>query len=232
MPAPKILIVDNEPVSALSLRHLIHSAGYMTAESPSIAACEQRLSEARPHLMLVDSHSCKESTVKDVSRLRETYSSNTLPIILLTGSNDEQERLDGFNAGADDCVSRPYFRREIIARINAVLRRTTLRPQRKVLRYGALSIDFESLRVKVGDYAVSLGPTEFELLKVLTKNKERAMSRQQLRNQLWQPDAGIEDRTIDVHILRLRKALSHRKFEQSIQTVRGTGYRFSLEQTL
>lgn len=228
---PQILIVDSDPSSSQSLASLIQSAGYETAHADNLDQGNYLIGRKTPQLLLMECARPKPQTLSAVKKLRQRYRSTDLPIIMLTAQDDENDRLEGFEAGVDDCLSKPYFNRELVARITAVMRRTTLRATQCQITRGPLQINLNSHRVTVDGGTVPLGPTEYALLNMLASNADRVFERHQLCEHLWGNNPSQEIRTVDVHVLRLRKALRNLNFDQCIQTVRGTGYRFSLEKT-
>ncbi len=150
-----------------------------------------------------------------------------LPIILVTARVDENERVRGLNLGADDYVTKPFSSSELVARVRAVLRRSLPGGEDETLELDGLTLDAASQRVSVGDSSVKLGPTEYRLLRFFMSNPERVYSREQMLDRVWGQNVYVEERTVDVHIRRLRKALAPHGFDGFIQTVRGSGYRFS-----
>jgi two-component system phosphate regulon response regulator PhoB len=161
---------------------------------------------------------------RQLKRNRETQD---LPVIMLTARGDEQDKVAGLEGGADDYVVKPFSPRELLARINAVLRRSATGSGDEVIDQGGLILDTASERVLVGERTVPLGPTEYRLLSFFMTHVERVYSRTQLLDRVWGGDVYVEERTVDVHIRRLRKALEEFGFDRFIQTVRGSGYRFS-----
>ena len=161
---------------------------------------------------------------RQLKRNRETQD---LPVIMLTARGDEQDKVAGLEGGADDYVVKPFSPRELLARINAVLRRSAPGSGDEVIDQGGLVLDTASERVLVGERTVPLGPTEYRLLSFFMTHVERVYSRTQLLDRVWGGDVYVEERTVDVHIRRLRKALEEFGFDRFIQTVRGSGYRFS-----
>jgi two-component system phosphate regulon response regulator PhoB len=150
-----------------------------------------------------------------------------LPIIMLTARAEETDKIAGLDGGADDYLTKPFSPRELVARINAVLRRTTSGERTEAVTIDGLRIEPASQRVYAGESAVSLGPTEYRMLAFFMSHPERVYTREQLLDRVWGGNVYVEERTIDVHIRRLRKALEEHGFDRFIQTVRGSGYRFS-----
>jgi two-component system phosphate regulon response regulator PhoB len=167
------------------------------------------------------------SGVDFARRLKKEEATRQIPVIMLTARGDEMDKVKGFEVGADDYVTKPFSPRELVARIKAVLRRAAPEVSDKPIEIGGLWLDPGSHRVTVGGESVDLGPTEFRMLHFFMSHPERVYSRSQLLDKVWGNDVYIEERTVDVHIRRLRKALMMGGHDRLIQTVRGTGYRFS-----
>jgi len=164
-------------------------------------------------------------------QLKRSRDTQDLPVIMLTARGDEHDKVAGLEGGADDYVVKPFSPRELLARINAVLRRAAPGSGDEVIDHGGLVLDTASERVLVGERTVSLGPTEYRLLSFFMTHAERVYSRAQLLDRVWGGDVYVEERTVDVHIRRLRKALTPHGHERFIRTVRGAGYRFSVGQS-
>jgi two-component system phosphate regulon response regulator PhoB len=159
--------------------------------------------------------------------LRRGEATRELPVILLTARDAEDDKIRGLDVGADDYVTKPFSPRELIARIKAVLRRTGHVSEDELINQGGLTLDVAAHRVSAGEQKISLGPTEFRLLQFFMSHPDRVFSRDQLLDRVWGSNVYIDDRTVDVHVRRLRKALSPHDCDRLIQTVRGAGYRFS-----
>ena len=162
-------------------------------------------------------------------RLKRDETTNEVPIIMLTAKSEEDNKIQGLDVGADDYITKPFSTRELISRIKAVLRRASSVAAEKAIEVEGLCLDPVSHRISADDYPVDMGPTEYRLLEFFMSHQERAYSRTQLLDQVWGANVYVEDRTIDVHIRRLRKALAPFDYDRFIQTVRGTGYRFSVK---
>ena len=167
------------------------------------------------------------SGIELARRLKREENTREIPIIMLTARGEEDNKIMGLDAGADDYMTKPFSTRELVSRIKAVLRRTSLLHQETAIEVQGLKLDPVSHRVSAGDRPIDMGPTEFRLLAFFMSHPERAYTRSQMLDQVWGANVYVEDRTIDVHIRRLRKALEPFGFDRFIQTVRGTGYRFS-----
>ena len=165
-------------------------------------------------------------------RLKEDAITQNIPIIMLTARSEEDDMVQGLESGADDYVAKPFSTRELLARIKAMLRRTSSLDDNEKIEIGGLFLDIASHRVSANDQPVDLGPTEFRLLHFFMGHPERVYSRTQLLDQVWGANVYVEERTVDVHIRRLRKALEPSGHHEMLQTIRGAGYRFSSKQQL
>jgi two-component system phosphate regulon response regulator PhoB len=180
-----------------------------------------------PDLVLLDWMLPGMSGVDLARRLRREDVTAKLPIIMLTARVEENDRVHGLEVGADDYITKPFSPRELIARINAVLRRSQGAADEAPIEYDGLSLDPVGHRVQINGERLSLAPTEFRLLHFFMSNPDRVYSREQLLDHVWGRGVFVEERTVDVHIRRLRKALAEQAYDRFIQTVRGAGYRFS-----
>jgi two-component system, OmpR family, phosphate regulon response regulator PhoB len=224
--AARILIVEDEEPLTMLLRYNLEAAGYTVDSAARGDEAELKLRESTPDLVVLDWMLPAVSGIEICRRLRAQPATAKLPIIMLTARGEESERVRGLTTGADDYVVKPFSVSELMARINALLRRA--RPERvaAVLRAGDIEFDRERRRVFRAGREITLGPTEFRLLEYLIQSPGRVFSREQLLNGVWGQDVYIEDRTVDVHIGRLRKALSDSGERDPIRTVRGSGYAF------
>ena len=226
MPAT-VLIVEDEPAIQELLALTVRQAGHQPRLVDSAEQALGLLREALPDLLLLDWMLPGQSGVELARRLRADRRTRELPIIMLTARADEHDKLAGLETGADDYVTKPFSPRELNARIKAVLRRRAPEATDDVVDLGGLRLDPASHRVHAGAAEVPLGPTEFRLLHYLMTHPERVHSRVQLLDQIWGDHVFVEERTVDVHIRRLRKALEPSGLDGHVQTVRGSGYRFS-----
>jgi two-component system phosphate regulon response regulator PhoB len=201
-------------------------AGYEVVEAEDCRTARSLIADERPDLVLVDWMLPDASGLELTRSLRRDDANRELPIIMLTARAGERDKITGLDGGADDYITKPFAPRELLARINALLRRSTSDLE-EPLSAGELRLDPVSHRVTVGENEVSLGPTEYRLLKFLMANPERVYGRSQLLDQVWGQNVYVEERTVDVHVRRLRKALEAYSADQFVQTVRGAGYRFS-----
>ncbi|MDP2324563.1 MAG: phosphate regulon transcriptional regulator PhoB [Gammaproteobacteria bacterium] len=222
-----ILVVEDEPAIQELIAYNLKQAGHQTLRADSAEQAINLVSNALPDLVLLDWMLPGLSGVEFARRLRADKRTRTIPIIMLTARSEEQDKLVGLDTGADDYVTKPFSPRELNARIKAVLRRRAPQMTDDVVQLGGLKIDPGSHRITGNGEPVDLGPTEFRLLHFLMTHPERVHSRTQLLDQVWGDHVFVEERTVDVHIRRLRKALEPTELDRLIQTVRGTGYRFS-----
>lgn len=222
-----ILIVDDE----LPIREMIHTALAMADfECQQASDAEQALNQIanqRPALVLLDWMLPNMSGIDLCRRLKKDGQFSDIPVIMLTARSEEDHKVMGLDAGADDYMTKPFSTRELVSRIKAVLRRSQPLKNDKTIYINNLALDTISQRVSFNEQSIELGPTEYRLLRFFMMHPERAYSRAQILDHVWGGNVYIEDRTIDVHIRRLRKALAPYGVEDYIQTVRGTGYRFS-----
>lgn len=227
MAATRILIVEDEaPIREMIAFHL-GRAGYETLEAGDCRRALALVTDERPEVALVDWMLPDMSGLEFTRMLKRDGGHEDLAVIMLTAKTEERDKVAGLNGGADDYVTKPFSPRELIARIEAVLRRTGPAGDGDVIRAGVIELDAAGYRVLAGGTQVRLGPTEFRLLKFLMTHPERVYSRAQLLDRVWGANVYVEERTVDVHVRRLRKALSDRGADRHIQTVRGAGYRFS-----
>ncbi len=224
--APRILVVEDEAALGLLLGYNLEAEGYVVERVERGDEAELRLEESPPDLVILDWMLPGVSGLEICRRLRARETTRTLPVIMLTARGEEGERVRGLSVGADDYVVKPFSVPELMARVRALLRRA--RPERVAVRLsaGELELDRETRRVRRAGREVHLGPTEFRLLEYLMEKPGRVFSRAQLLDSVWGLSAEIDERTVDVHIGRLRKALAKDDENDPIRTVRGSGYSF------
>jgi len=224
--APRILVVEDEAALALLLAYNLESEGFQVEHVERGDEAEIRLAESVPDLVILDWMLPGVSGLEICRRLRARDDTRTMPIIMLTARGDENERVRGLSVGADDYVVKPFSTPELMARVHALLRRA--RPERVATRLvaGDIDLDRETRRVKRSGREIHLGPTEFRLLEYLMEKPGRVFSRAQLLDSVWGLSAEIDERTVDVHVGRLRKAIIRGREKDPIRTVRGTGYSF------
>ena len=223
----QILVVDDEPAILDMVEFALKRTGFRLVLAEDSMQAMSRITESKPDLILLDWMLPDISGVDLARRLKRDDLSKTIPIIMLTARAEEGDKLRGFEVGVDDYVTKPFSTRELIARINAVLRRVEPQQDDASLCMQGLELDPATHRVGFEGERVSLGPTEFRLLHFFMTHPERVYSREQLLDRVWGQNVYIEERTVDVHIRRLRKELSTHGCDRMIQTVRGAGYRFS-----
>ena len=226
----RILVVEDEDAVRELLVATLEGAGYLPLPAADVAEAEASMAERAPELILLDWMLPGMSGIEFTRRLRREPALREVPIIMLTARGEEHSKVTGLEAGVDDYVTTPFSTRELLARIKAVLRRSGADGSEVVQADGGLQIDLAQHRVLANEHPVHVGPTEFRLLHFFMTHPERVYSRSQLLDQVWGRNVYIEERTVDVHIRRLRKALEPHGFENLVQTVRGVGYRFSAQQ--
>lgn len=229
MTAKQILIVEDEKPIRDMIAFGLRRAGYELSEAEDCQAARVRVADDRPDLVLVDWMLPDMSGLELTRMLKKDPATRELPIIMLTARADEQDKIRGLEGGADDYITKPFSPRELLARIKAVLRRHGVDEDEEIYSAGGLELNGASHRVTARGQVVSLGPTEYRLLKFFITHPDRVYSRAQLLDRVWGGNVYVEERTVDVHIRRLRKALETTECDGLIQTVRGAGYRFSEE---
>lgn len=224
----RIIIVEDEPAIQQMIALNIVQAGYQPVCARDAEEAMIQINEVLPDLILLDWMLPKMSGIEFARMLRRNSRTQQIPIIMLTARTDENDKVSGLETGADDYVTKPFSPRELIARIKAVLRRRAPEALDEAVAMDGLVFDPLNHRVTVGSSEVTLGPTEYRLLHFLMTHADRVYSRAQLLDRVWGDHVFVEERTVDVHIRRLRKALEAVGKEALIQTVRGAGYRFSI----
>jgi two-component system phosphate regulon response regulator PhoB len=226
MTSSKILIVEDEkPIREMIAFHLSR-AGFETLQARDCRSARQLLTDERPVLALIDWMLPDMSGLELTRMLKRDKENEDLSIIMLTARTDEYDKVAGLDGGADDYITKPFSPRELVARIQAVLRRSQT-GDGDTVRSGVLELDLAGHRVSADGQEVRLGPTEYRLLEFLMTHPDRVYSRTQLLDRVWGANVYVEERTVDVHVRRLRKALTANDADSYIQTVRGSGYRFS-----
>lgn len=225
MPAA-ILIVEDETDLAEMMRYNLEAEGFVVGTAVDGNEAAEYMREARPDLILLDWMLPGLSGIELCRRWRARPETATVPIIMLTARGEEEERVRGLATGADDYVVKPFSMPELIARINALLRRADPQLVATLLKAGDLELDRQSHRVRRSGREVHLGPTEYRLLEYLMRHPGRVYSREQLLDGVWGNDVYVDERTVDVHVGRLRKAINRGRNPDPIRTVRGAGYAF------
>ncbi len=226
MSKPNILIVEDEPAIREMVAMALTPAGFVLSEACNAKDALNLVSDNIPSLILLDWMLPDMSGLDIARRLKRNESTQDIPIIMLTARVDENDKIRGLEAGSDDYITKPFSTRELIARINAVLRRSN-NTLKQAINIDGLELNPNTHRVTIDNEAVTMGPTEFRLLRFFMTHPERVYTRNQLIDHVWGGNVYIDERTVDVHIRRLRKALNPQDFSKMVQTVRGTGYRFS-----
>ena len=222
---PKILVVEDEaPIAELISVNLRYN-GYHVTWVADGAAAQREIDAQLPDLILLDWMLPGDNGITLAKRWRADARSRSVPIILLTARSDENDRVTGLDAGADDYISKPFSTKELLARVRAILRRKTPEAADTTITLGDLSLDPATYRVQYADRLIHLVPTEFKLLHYLMRHAERVHSRTQLLDRVWSDHVSIEERTVDVHIKRLRESMNDAA--HMIETVRGAGYRIT-----
>ena len=224
--APRIMIVEDEPSIAMLLAYNLEAAGFSVERIERGDEAELRLAEEPPDLLILDWMLPGVSGLEICRRLRSREITKTLPVIMLTARGEEKERVRGLSIGADDYVVKPFSVPEVMARVHALLRRASPERVATKLGLGDIELDRETRRVHRSGREIHLGPTEFRLLEYLMEKPGRVYSRAQLLDSVWGMAAEIDERTVDVHMGRLRKAISRGRQRDPLRTVRGSGYSF------
>ena len=228
MTAKHILIVEDERPIREMIAFGLKRAGFEVREAEDSRAARSAMADRRPDLMLVDWMLPDTSGLELTRSLKRERETRDLPIIMLTARAAEADKVAGLDGGADDYLTKPFSPRELLARVNALLRRASGQDEGEVVTRGELVLDRAGHRVNCRGRPVVMGPTEYRLLEFFMLHPDRVYSREQLLDRVWGGNVYVEERTIDVHIRRLRKALEDFGCDPYIQTVRGSGYRFSV----
>jgi two-component system, OmpR family, phosphate regulon response regulator PhoB len=223
-----ILIVEDEAAIRGMLMIVLEQAGFIPIAAAEIDSAQKILADNTPDLILLDWMLPGISGVEWARRLKKDPSYRDLPIILLTARGEEEDKVRGLEIGADDYLTKPFSPKELVARIRAVLRRSGKLQGSSQITLGGLILDTEQHRLTIGEKQLDVSPTEFRLMQFFMTHPDKVFSRTQLLDQVWGRSVYIEERTVDVHIRRLRKILGDYGKEDLVQTVRGFGYRFSL----
>ncbi|UTA49691.1 phosphate regulon transcriptional regulator PhoB [Simiduia sp. 21SJ11W-1] len=222
-----ILIIDDEPAIRDMLRVALEMADYRCLEADNAQDGHSLVIDEKPDLILLDWMIPGTSGIELARRLKRDEMTAKLPIIMLTAKGEEDNKIQGLETGADDYITKPFSPRELIARLKAVLRRIEPDTPEEPIVVDQLCLDPISQRVTIADEPVDMGPTEYRLLTFFLTHQERVYNRGQLLDHIWGGNVYIDERTVDVHIRRLRKALAPGEHDRFVQTVRGSGYRFS-----
>jgi two-component system, OmpR family, phosphate regulon response regulator PhoB len=223
----KILLVEDEPAIQELLAFNVKQCGYQAIQAIDSASALAHVNRELPDLILLDWMLPGISGIELAKRWRADARTRNIPIIMLTARTDERDKIMGLESGADDYITKPFSPRELMARIRAVLRRRAPEMSEETVSIGGLALSPTTHRVTANGTSVELGPTEFRLLHFFMTHTERVYSRSQLLDQVWGDHVFVEERTVDVHIRRLRQALEPSALDNMVQTVRGSGYRFA-----
>ena len=227
MAKQSILVIDDEPAIRDMLQIALDAAGFKVGLAEDAKQAYPIIIDTPPDLILLDWMMPGTSGIELLRRLRRDEIN--VPVIMLTAKIEEASKISGLDSGADDYIAKPFSPRELVSRVKAILRRTSEESIKEVIFAGALKLDQLNRRVNIGDTLVSLGPTEYKLLQFLLTHQDRVYTRAQILDNVWGRNVYLDERTVDVHIRRLRKAISIAGHENYVQTVRGAGYRFSIQ---
>jgi two-component system phosphate regulon response regulator PhoB len=223
----KILVVEDEAAIREMLCFVLEQHGYEPVEAGDFEQAQELLVEPYPELVLLDWMLPGGSGIQLIKQMKRNDLTRLIPVIMLTARGEEEDKVLGLEAGADDYLTKPFSPKELMARVKAVIRRVSPTALDEAIEVQGLRLDPVSHRVTVNNAPLEMGPTEFKLLHFFMTHPERVYSREQLLNNVWGTNVYVEDRTVDVHIRRLRKAIGDEGYDKLIQTVRGSGYRFS-----
>lgn len=226
--ARRILVVEDEAPIREMVCFVLEQNGYQPIEADDYDAAIARLVEPFPDLVLLDWMIPGGSGIQVIKHMKRDSQLREIPVMMLTARGEEEDRVKGLETGADDYLTKPFSPKELVARVKAILRRISSMAADDLIAMNGLTLDPASHRVTSNENPLEMGPTEFKLLHFFMTHPERVYSREQLLNYVWGENVYVEDRTVDVHIRRLRKALEADGHDKMIQTVRGTGYRFSV----
>jgi two-component system phosphate regulon response regulator PhoB len=224
----RILVVEDELAIREMLCFALEQNGFDIIEAGNYEEAIEQLVEPYPNLILLDWMFPGGGGIKYIKYLKSQPHSAAIPVVMLTARGEEEDKIKGLEVGADDYITKPFSPKELIARLNAVMRRSSPMTQDAVIDISGLQLDPVAHRVSASDTVIDVGPTEFKLLHFFMTHPERVYSREQLLDNVWGTNVYVEDRTVDVHIRRLRKALTPSEHDKYVQTVRGAGYRFSV----
>lgn len=223
----RILIIEDESAIREMLGYTLMKEGYACEEAEDVEQARQIINTTPPDLILLDWMLPGMSGIDFARRLRNETQTRAIPIIMITAKTEEGDKVRGLDTGVDDYITKPFSTRELMARMRAVLRRYASENEQEIVEVDGLVLDPGTYRVTVNDRIIDISPTEFKLLHFFIRHPERVYSRGQLLDQVWGQNVYVEERTVDVHIRRLRKTLEPFGFDRFIQTVRSVGYRFS-----
>ncbi|WP_087025264.1 phosphate regulon transcriptional regulator PhoB [Thaumasiovibrio subtropicus] len=223
----RILVVEDEAPIREMLCFVLEQKGYHAVEAEDYDTALEKICEPYPELILLDWMLPGGSGINLIKHLKRDELTRQIPVVMLTARGEEEDKVRGLEVGADDYITKPFSPKELMARLKAVMRRVSPTALDDVIDVQGLKLDPVSHRVTSNEQPLEMGPTEFKMLHFFMTHQERVYSREQLLNQVWGTNVYVEDRTVDVHIRRLRKALETGGHDKMVQTVRGAGYRFS-----
>ena len=226
-----VLVVEDDPDIRELLRFTLERAGLKVVEAESGEDALTVLDGPQPSIAIIDWMLPGINGVELTRRLRKDPLTSAMPLIMLTARGEEADKLKSFDSGIDDYLTKPFSPKELVARVKALIRRSGLPEDGHIIVQG-LDLDINAHRLTINGDPIPIGPTEFSLLELLMSNPNRAFGRAQLLDRVWGRSVYVEERTVDVHILRLRKALSKFDLDRLVQTVRGIGYRFSEDESV
>ncbi len=226
----RILIIEDEAHIRDMIRFALERADFIIDEASNSQEAREALANNLPDMILLDWMLPNQSGLDLLRKFKQHEQTRELPIMMLTARTDERDTVKGLDSGADDYITKPFSPKELIARIKAVIRRTSPRMSERAIELNGLCVDQDTHRVSYNGTLIELGPTEYRFLLFFMTHKERVYSRNQLLDQIWGNNAYLDERTVDVHIGRLRKILTTHGLSWMLQTVRGSGYRFSNRQ--
>ena len=229
MPRQTVLVVDDESPIRDMLAISLDAAGYNVLQAENAQKAHALVVDKYPDLVLLDWMMPGTSGLELLRRLKRDELTDHIPVILLTARAEESNKISGLDSGADDYISKPFSPRELVARVKAVLRRVGREELKEPILVGSLVFDPLAHRVSIDGQSVNLGPTEYRLLQFFLTHQERVYTRDQILDYVWGGNVYLDERTVDVHISRLRKAISVAGHENYVQTVPGAGYRFSTQ---
>ena len=229
MPRHTILVVDDETSIREMLVISLESAGYNVLQAENAKTAHSLVLDKYPDLILLDWMMPVTNGLELLRRLKRDEMTDHIPVIMLTAKAEESSKISGLDSGADDYIAKPFSPRELLSRIKAILRRVSREELKNTIVVGGLEFDPLEHRISIAGNLINLAPTEFRLLQFFLTHQERVYSRDQILDYVWGKNVYLDERTVDVHIRRLRKAISVAGHDEYVQTVRGAGYRFSTQ---
>ena len=229
MPRHTILVVDDETSIREMLVISLESAGYNALQAENAKTAHSLVLDKHPDLILLDWMMPVTTGLELLRRLKRDEMTDHIPVIMLTAKAEESSKISGLDSGADDYIAKPFSPRELLSRIKAILRRVSREELKNTIVVGGLEFDPLEHRISIAGNLINLAPTEFRLLQFFLTHQERVYSRDQILDYVWGKNVYLDERTVDVHIRRLRKAISVAGHDEYVQTVRGAGYRFSTQ---